>query len=523
MCPGVRAGTVRAVRRSLLAAGLAIVVLAAVGGMAAGAPAVVIDDVAQALQSDPVYVDPDAERALSAEEVDEVRAAIRSANTPIYIAVLPAAAADAAGGDPAEVASQLAAAVGRAGTYAVVVGDRFRAGSSELPAGQAAELARQALDAQGDDTSGVLVDFVQRVGDAAAGESGGGSGSGDGGGGGGGGGFPWLGVLLAGGAAVGGYSIWRGSQRRKAEAAERARAEEADRQMLRAEIQVLADDVVRHETEVQLHPEAQADYDAAVNRYRAAEAALDYADEPVDLVRVERVVAEARYSMDRARAIIDGREPPAPPEELRQPGRHGEPAVTIDEQRQPAYVGYPGGYSGGWFGGMGGGGLFSGLLLGSLLGGFGGWGHGGPRSSTRPGTTAAAEISAAVTSVAAISVAATSVAAISVAVTSAAEASSRRLGPEHRPMGTGTIRPWLSSQWSPSSPGCSSAAWWGWSWPVAAPSGGATRCALGTPPGRPCAGWPRLSAAPGCTDGCGTPLSCSARPSRPNDSAGGGT
>ena len=367
----------RAVRRSLLAAVIAIVALVAVGGMAAGAPSVVTDDVAQALQSDPVYVDPDAERALSAEEVDEVRAAIRSANTPIYIAVLPAAAADAAGGDPAEVASQLAAAVGRAGTYAVVVGDRFRAGSSELPAGEAAELARQALDAQGDDTSGVLVDFVQRVGDAAAGESGGGSGSGDGGGGGGGGGFPWLGVLLAGGAAVGGYSIWRGSQRRKAEAAERARAEEADRQMLRAEIQVLADDVVRHETEVQLHPEAQADYDAAVNRYRAAEAALDYADEPVDLVRVERVVAEARYSMDRARAIIDGREPPAPPEELQQPGRHGEPAVTIDEQRQPAYVGYPGGYSGGWFGGMGGGGLFSGLLLGSLLGGFGGWGHGG--------------------------------------------------------------------------------------------------------------------------------------------------
>ncbi len=144
--------------------------------------------------------------------------------------------------------------------------------------------------------------------------------------------------------------------------------------MLRAELSVLADDVVRLEPEIELHPEARTDFDAAVSRYRAAQAAMDYADQPVDLVRVERVVAEARYSMDRARAIIEGREPPPPPEELQRPGRHGEPAVTLDDARQPAYVGYPGGFQGGWFGGTGSG-LFSGLLLGSLLfGGFGGYG-----------------------------------------------------------------------------------------------------------------------------------------------------
>jgi hypothetical protein len=134
---------------------------------------------------------------------------------------------------------------------------------------------------------------------------------------------------------------------------------------------------VRLEPVVQLHPEAQSDFDAAVNRYRAAQAAIDHADEPIDLVRVRRVVDEARYSMDRARAVVDGREPPPPPAHLRRMGDHGEPAVTIDDDRQPAYVGYPGGYGAGWYGGMGGGGLFSGLLLGSLLaGGFGGWGHG---------------------------------------------------------------------------------------------------------------------------------------------------
>ena len=40
------------------------------------------------------------------------------------------------------------------------------------------------------------------------------------------------------------------------------------------------------EDEVALHPEASEDYDAAANRFKAASAALDYADEPIDLERV---------------------------------------------------------------------------------------------------------------------------------------------------------------------------------------------------------------------------------------------
>ena len=300
-------------------------------------------EVAEALQSDPVYVDGSAERALSEDEIEELRSAIRSADTPIYLVVLPASAADLAGGDPAEVASQVADAVDRPGTYGVVVGDSFRAGSSELPAGEAADLAVAALDANGDDTAAVLDDFVERVGDAAdstAGSDGSGSGADDDGGGSG-----WLlPVVLAGGAGIAGLLVWRRSRRRQEEAAERARAEEADRQLLRAEISVLADDVVRLEPEIQLHPEARTDFEAAVSRYRAAQAALDYTDQPVDLVRVARVVAEARYAMERARAIIEGRPPPPPPDELQRPGLHGEPAITLDDDRQPAYVGYPGGF-----------------------------------------------------------------------------------------------------------------------------------------------------------------------------------
>jgi hypothetical protein len=347
-----------------------LVLLGLPGGTASAS--VDLDEVASALRSNPVYVEADAERALTDDEIDELRSVIRSADTPIYIAVLPASAADLAGGDAAEVASQLADAVDRPGTFGVVVGDTFRAGSSELAAGEAGELAAAALEANGDNTAAVLDEFVERVGDAA-GSSTESSADGDDDGTGSG----WvLPVVLVGGAGAAGWLVWRRRRRRQADEAERARAEEADRQLLRAEVSVLADDVVRLEPEIQLHPDARNDFDAAVSRYRAAQAALDYTDDPVDLVRVARVVAEARYSMDRTRAIVEGRQPPAPPEDLQRPGLHGEPAVTLDADRQPAYVGYPGGFAGGWFGGSSG--LFTGLLLGSLLsGGFGGWGAGG--------------------------------------------------------------------------------------------------------------------------------------------------
>ena len=335
----------------------------------------VLGEVADSLRNDPVYVHEGAERAISEADAERVRAAIGGANTPIYIAVLPESVAETAGGDPAEVARELSEAVNRRGTYGVVVGDSFRAGSSELPSGSAGDLAEAAVGG-GDDTAAVLIDFVERVADAASGpatpaeetaaESTARTDGGDDG-------VGWvLPVVLAGGVGIGGLLWWR-SRRRDAD---RRRAEAADRQMLIAEISVLASDVVRFEPEVQLHADARSDFDAAVNRYRAAQAAVEHIDEPIDLVRVARIVTEARYSMDRVAAIVDGREPPPPPEELQRVGRHGEPAVTLDENREPAYVGYPGGYGGGWFGGTGGG-LFSGLLIGSMLGGgFGGWGHG---------------------------------------------------------------------------------------------------------------------------------------------------
>ena len=150
------------------------------------------------------------------------------------------------------------------------------------------------------------------------------------------------------------------------------RDDTTNEQVLRAELSVLADDVIRLEPQIALNEKARDDYEAATHRYRVAQAALDYAKEEVDLVRVQRVVDEANWSMSRARAILQGRTPPDPPAPLQRPGAHGEPAIGVDAGRQPVYVDSPAAFQSGWF--STGGGLFGGLLLGSMFGGLsGGW------------------------------------------------------------------------------------------------------------------------------------------------------
>jgi hypothetical protein len=331
-----------------------------------------LDAAASALRSNPVYVDESAELARDID-ADRLRSRIRSGDSPIFVAVLPASA-----GDANQMPTELANKVGLRGTYAVVTGRSFRAGSNVLPTGQAGALATASFQARSDNGVGsVLETFVDRVNEAASGQSAGGgtasggdaresSGSGSGG-------ILLVLLLLAGG----GFFIWSRSKS-KARRAEEARQYAADRQLLQAELSVLGQDVMDLEPDVSLHPDARPDYDAGVTRYQSAKAALEYADDRIDLVRVERVIDEGRYAMARARAVIDGRQPPPPPESLARPGRHGEPPIELDDDRQPVYAGYGGGWygGGGWFGG--GSGVLTGLMIGSMLGGGwgGGWGGG---------------------------------------------------------------------------------------------------------------------------------------------------
>ena len=141
--------------------------------------------------------------------------------------------------------------------------------------------------------------------------------------------------------------------------------------MLRAELSVLADDILRFE------PRGHQRGRPLRLRVRnaplpcVAQAAFDEAPDEVDLVRAQRAVDEATWSMAWARAIVDGRRPPDPPATLQRAGHHGEPAIGLDDDDLPTYVGSNAPYRSGWF--AAGGGLFGGLLVGTMLGGFGGW------------------------------------------------------------------------------------------------------------------------------------------------------
>src|SRR4051794_18527423 len=171
--PGHPQGMLRTILLALLAALLLAPV--ASGQETVGAAA-------EALASDPVYVDPSAERALGAAQADDLRARIEERGAgPLYVAVLPEAAKREGGGSAEGVAQAIAQRLGRPGTYAVVAGGSFSAGSTDLR-GTGAQATAAFKAHRGEGVPAVLLDFVDRVGELRAGRSpGAGGGSGGGG------------------------------------------------------------------------------------------------------------------------------------------------------------------------------------------------------------------------------------------------------------------------------------------------------------------------------------------------------
>ena len=334
-----------------------------------------------ALRSDPVYVDAGARALVSSDREDEITDKVADLDTPVFVAFLPEAAVREVGGDPSDLPAAIAESTGIRGTYVVVAGSSFRVDSNSLSGGVAEDLAT-AVARDSDNAVEAVESFLDRLGgldsDPGSGSGSGSSGSGSSDSGSGGNGT--FGLVVIGAIVVGGVVLLTRSSRRRA--AVDTQALQAAQQDLRAELAVLADDVLRLEPEVVAAPAAQQDYDAAVSRYRWLEAAIPSIDSPDDPPRIQRAMTEAKYAMARAQAIVRGQEPPPPPTELSAPGRYGEPAVVVDdddEYRRPRYSNQRD-RDGGWYGGgfFGGNGLFTGLLLGSMFsGGFGGGGgHG---------------------------------------------------------------------------------------------------------------------------------------------------
>ena len=167
-------------RAAVLLAALMIALVAP----AAARAGTLVDRAVQGLQSDNVYVDPDASPGLSDADAQRLRDRIASTRAgAVYVAVMPEAIDREAGGDPTSALGQIARGINQHGTYVLVAGRHLRALSDRLEAGEAGQLASDAIDARkADGLPAILLDFVDRVGEAQS--SGGGSGGGDGGGGG---------------------------------------------------------------------------------------------------------------------------------------------------------------------------------------------------------------------------------------------------------------------------------------------------------------------------------------------------
>ncbi|HEX2050605.1 MAG TPA: hypothetical protein VHJ34_08230, partial [Actinomycetota bacterium] len=164
---------------------------------AAGAQGAVVERAAQALRSDSVYQDSSAERRLGRGELADLRRQIEATGDPIFIAILPSSA-----GPANAVLRQAARATGRDGTYGVVVGSVFRAGSTTEATGVApAEASAAIQERRQDGVAAVLEDFVRRSAEPGLQAQGSGR-TAPSGGGNDGGGFPWLLVLLLGGAGL---------------------------------------------------------------------------------------------------------------------------------------------------------------------------------------------------------------------------------------------------------------------------------------------------------------------------------
>ena len=402
-----------------LAAVLAVAVTALLllGGTASAGQ--YVNAAAAGLQASPIYVSDDVDPKPTADEQKDLLQHIRSGgrDVPIYVAILPAAALDEAGGSAPGVARAIANALKKPGVYAVMAGGSFAAGSTAdvMPKGVTPRLATEAFNAhkgEANPRQATLIDFVDRVqattaqdpatgGDAAQ-ESGSGSRAGS---------VLLIAILVL--AVVGGGALILRSRRRRREREQELAQVKA---LAQEDLVALGEDIRALDIDTRMpgvDPEAVSHYSAAVDSYQKAADAYDRARRPEEMAAVSSALEEGRFSMAAAKALLEGK--PLP--ERRPPcffdPRHGpsvedvtwtppggaprevpacaicapkvrsgiEPQsreVLVNDRpvpfwRAPAYYGP---WYGGYFGG-GAGSLLTGLLIGQALGGFGGFGWGG--------------------------------------------------------------------------------------------------------------------------------------------------
>jgi hypothetical protein len=386
---------------------LALVVATLTAGPVA-AQATSVESVASELSRSRVYRDQGAEMRV---DTGRLLSAVDNAGTPIFIAILPAAArADSTTG---ALTRAVVRAVDKPGAYLIVSGTEFGTANigETLPDGQTEALADRAVRENRRNPEAALLQWVDQVASAARGEP---AAQAGGNGGGAGGVIATVAVLTV--LAVGGGALIFGMRRRRREReAERLRELEEVKSVANEDLVALGDDIRALDLDTSMpdaDPEAVRHYTEAVDQYQKAATALDRARRTEDLAPMSAALEAGRFSMASTKAILEGR--PLP--ERRPPcffdPRHGPsvedvqwappdgaprmvPACAADAQRvhdglepesrqvlagaggrmTPYWnaPGYYGPWAGGYFGGYPMSGIFTGLLLGSFLGG--GWGH----------------------------------------------------------------------------------------------------------------------------------------------------
>ncbi len=128
--------------------------------------------------------------------------------------------------------------------------------------------------------------------------------------------FPVGAAVLAGGAGLVGYGIWR---RRRSQANRlEGRLEEARRE-IRQQMTVIANEILEFSDRVDQdqHPEAVAHFRAASTAYEQAESRLAATEDLAELEELSDDLDEARWALAAAEAIVEGRSIPERPVETK--------------------------------------------------------------------------------------------------------------------------------------------------------------------------------------------------------------
>lgn len=270
-----------------LLAGLLLIIAAAAlaltspASAAPAAPAATIQDAAQALRDDPVYVDPGARDQLSVADEKALENKITDADKPVFVAVLPDTPAFPEEG----LLQTLRSDTGITGVYAIRLGDGFDAGADpQVMPTRAVENLTASVEnpATAGNADAQLTAFVDRAveqarGSAPASWSGGGAADGPG--------APvsgliTLGALVAAGGA-GAYAISRRNKRRKEEE-ERAALDKL-RVVVDEDITAYGETLERldfHPAEPGADDTMRADYERALDSYESAKSKMDRAGHP---------------------------------------------------------------------------------------------------------------------------------------------------------------------------------------------------------------------------------------------------